>query len=416
MTDVEERSDELARYVASMRRQRRWYFAVVAAVAAVAVAVTLVVWFTGEITHVHLHTVNTAPPTVPLGTPPAAPAAKWRTPDATAIGAPFSGGTVVTYSAHTVSGREALTGRAYWTYTRTDRSVCQVAQVQGRAIAIFENGGACNEVTTLDTATGQREWTRTLDENGLTITGRPAFLATSDTLYVWMPGFVYSIDPSSGYDRWTFPAGDSCLLTSVVPGSAGVLMSERCAGDNQLLLRDRTAGIDDKQQSEDKKNQVLWRLKHVGTVPVAADSVVAALDPSTRQLVTYDPAKGGERGRVSLQPTPTATAPISQAAANDGELAWIAGTGYALDESGTQRWSAPLTALPTLTAPDGSAVVPELSSARVLVPTSDGVAALDGLTGKVTTRYPVPAPAAGSQVFPVGSGLLVAGPATTYYA
>lgn len=416
MTDVEERNDELARYVASMRRQRRWYFAVVAAVAAVAIAVTLVVWFTGEITQVHLHTATAAPPSVPLGTPPAAPVAKWQSRDATAIGAPFSGGTVVTYSAHTVSGREALTGRAYWTYTRTDRTVCQVAQIQGRAIAIFENGGACDEVTTLDTGTGQREWTRTLDENGLTVTGRPVFIAGSDTLYVWTPDFVYSIDPSSGYDRWTFPAGDGCALTSVVPGSAGVLMSERCAADSQLLLRDRTAGIDDKQQSDDKKNQVQWRLRHIDAVPVMADSVVAALDPSTRQLVTYDPAKGRVGRRISLQPAPSATAPISQAAANDGELIWIAGTGYGLDGSGTQRWSTPLTALPTVTAPDGSAVVSDLGSALVLVPNSDGVAALDGSTGKITTQYRLPAPASGSQVFPVGSGLLVAGPSTVYYA
>jgi outer membrane protein assembly factor BamB len=416
VTDVEERTDELARYVASMRRQRRWYFGVVAAVAAVALAVALVVWFTGEITHVHMHAVKTAPSSVPLGTPPAAPVAKWQSPDATAIGAPFSGGTVVTYSAHTVTGREALTGRAYWTYTRTDRSLCQVAQIQGYTIAVFDNGGACNEVTTLDTGTGQREWTRTLDENGLTVIGRPMFVATSDTLYVWMANFVYSIDPSSGYDRWTFPAGDGCVLTAVVPGSAGVLMSERCVGGAQLLLRNRTVGTDDKQQTEDKKNQVLWRLKRASTVPVAADSVVAALDPSTRKLVTYDPAKGGVRTRVALQPAPSATAPISQAAANDGELIWIAGTGYVLDDSGAQRWSAPLAALPTLTAPDGSAVVPELTSARMLVPTADGVAALSGLTGMVTTRYPIPAPASGSQVFPVGGGLLVAGRSTAYYA
>lgn len=416
MTDVEERNDELARYVASMHRQRRWYFAIVAAVAVVAVGITLVVWFTGEITHVHLHTAKTAPPSVALATPPAAPVAKWQSRDATAIGAPFSGGTVVTYSAHTVSGREALTGRAYWTYTRTDRVVCQVAQIQNQTIAIFANGGACNEVTTLDTGTGQRNWTRTLDENGLTVTGRPRFVATSDTLYVWTPDFVYSIDPASGYDRWTFPADDGCALTSVVPGSAGVLMSERCASDTELLLRDRTAGIDDKQQSEDKKNQVQWRLKNTDTVPVMADSVVAALDPSTKQLVTYDAAKGGVRDRVSLQPAPDATAPISQAAANDGELIWIAGRGYGLDESGSQRWSSPLAAPPTLSAPDGSAIVPELASARVLVPTSNGIAALDGLTGKITTSYPVPAPAAGSQVFPVGSGLLVAGRSTVYYA
>src|SRR5207249_9928155 len=80
-TDVEDRPAELTRYVASMRRQRIRYLAVIAVLAVIAIAVTLVVWFNGEATHVHLHTAKSAPPSVPAGTPPATPAARWQSPD-----------------------------------------------------------------------------------------------------------------------------------------------------------------------------------------------------------------------------------------------------------------------------------------------------------------------------------------------
>jgi outer membrane protein assembly factor BamB len=416
VTDVDERPEELQRYLASMRRQRVWYLIAIAAVAVVALTVTLIVWFTGEITHVHTRTAASPPPSVALGTPPATPALRWQSSDATAIGAPFFGGTVVTYSDHTVTGRNALTGAADWTYTRTDRTVCQVVQVQGKAIAIYANGGNCDEVSTFDTGTGRRAWTRTLDENGLTVSGRPSIIAGTDTVYVWTPAFVYTIDPVSGYDRWTYSITEGCTLTAVVPGSAGVLMSAHCPGGDQLLMRDRTAGVDDKQQSDDKKNQIRWRLKNTSTAPVAADSIVAALDPATRQLVKYDSAKGTVTGHATLRPAPAAISPILNTAANQEELVWIAGTGYALASSGTQEWSAPLLTLPTVTAPDGSAITPDLGAAIVLVPTSSGVAQLDGATGKITKQYPVPPPAANSQAFPVGNGILLAGSATVYYA
>ena len=94
------------------------------------------------------------------------------------------------------------------------------------------------------------------------------------------------------------------------------------------------------------------------------------------------------------------------------QLVWIAGTGYGLASSGTQEWSASLLTLPTVTAPDGSAITPDLGAAIVLVPTSSGVARLDGATGKITKEYPVPPPAANGQAFPVGNGILVAGSAT----
>ena len=418
MADTDQKaqpSDELQRYVVSMRRQRRWYFAAIAVVAAAAVGIALVVWFTGEITHVHLRTARSAPPSVPAGTPPATPGPRWQNSDATAIGAPFFGGTVVTYSKHTVTGRNALTGTADWTYTRSDRSVCEVLQIQGKTMAVYENGGNCDEVSTFETETGQRAWTRTLDENGLAVDGHPAMIAGTDTMFVWSAQFVYAIDPVSGFDRWTYPATQGCALTAVVPGSAGVLMSTHCADGDQLFLRDRSAGIDDKQQTDDKKNQVTWRLKNTSTVPMAADSLVAALDPSTHQLVTYDAAKGTVLQHVTLSPAPTATSPALRAAATEQELLWIAGTSYTLDSSGAQQWSTPTSTLPTVSTPDGGAPT-DFGGARLLVPTSSGVAALDGTTGKVTTQYSVPPPAPDSRVYPVGSGLLVAGSSTAYYA
>jgi outer membrane protein assembly factor BamB len=415
VTDLDERPDELQRYVRSMRRQRAWYLIAVAAVAVVALTVTLVVWFTGEITHVRVRTAASAPPSVPLATPPATPALSWRSSDATAIGAPFFGGTVVTYSEHTVTGRNALTGVADWTYTRTDRTLCQVVQLGGKTIAIYADSGNCDEVSAVDTGTGQRAWTRTLDENGLTVSGHPSIIAGTDTMYVWSSAFVYAIDPVSGYDRWTYPITAGCTLTSVVPGSAGVLMSAHCADGDQLLMRDRAAGVDDKQQTDDKKNHILWRVKKTNTVPVAADSIVAALDPATRQLVTYDPAKGTVTGHVTLRPAPAMTSPILRTAAQQEELVWIAGTAYALTSSGTQEWSASLQTLPTVSAPDGSPTAPALGAAVILVATSSGVAQLDGATGTITKQYPVPPPRASSQAFPVGAGILVAGSATAYY-
>jgi len=425
-TDVDERPerpderreppDELTRYVASMRRQRIWYLAVIAVLAVIALAVALVVWSSGEITHVHLHTAKSAPPSVPIGTPPATPAARWQNQDRTAIGAPFTAGTVVTYSAHTVTGRNALTGAADWTYTRSDRTVCEVAQVQDKTIAIYAVDGNCAEVSTFETGTGKRAWTRTLDENGLTVNGHPAIIATDDTLYVWGADYVYAIDPGSAYDRWTYPPGDGCRFTAVVPGTAGVLMSEHCAAGDQLLLRDRVAGIDDKQQDDDKKNQVLWRQKNVSTIPVAADSIVAAIDPTTRQLVTYDSAKGTRLAQTSLTPAPTATTPILHTVAGQNELIWIDGTVYAVSSGGTQQWTATASALPTVSSSDSTTAASDLVGSSILVPTSSGVAALDGTTGRITTQYPVPPPAPDSRVYALGNGFLVAGSSTAYYA
>ncbi len=397
----------LERHVASMRRQRRWYFAAIAAVVAAGVAVAIVVWFSGEITHVHLRTAANPPRSVRQGTPAAQPALAWQSTDATAIGTPFTGGTVITYSRHAVTGRDALTGKVVWSYTRSDRTVCTAAQAGGNTIAIYAKDGNCDEVTTLDSQSGKRQWDRTLTDNG-----HPSYQVSSYTLLIVTDAAVHAVDPASGLDRWNYLEPDGCHTRSAVLGSAGTLISQQCADGEHLALHDPNAG----DESKDPK-PIKWRLDKTDAVPVAADSFVGALDPATSQLVTYDANKGTVVARKALNPVPTTLDDINRVSTAHAELVWIGGTVYALDSSGAQTWTAAADALPTVTANDGVSAVPDLNDATVLAPTSSGVAALDGNTGKVTTEYPLAAPPGGPgvQVFPLGNGFLLAGSSTTVY-
>ena len=72
-------------------------------------------------------------------------------------------------------GRNARTGATTWSYTRTDRTVCTAAQLDGTTIAIYAVHGNCDEVTALDSGTGRRTWTRTLDKDGMPLNGRPTY-------------------------------------------------------------------------------------------------------------------------------------------------------------------------------------------------------------------------------------------------
>ena len=127
----------------------------------------LVVWYTGEITHVHLRTAAKPPPPVSLGTvhrPRRPSPGRARTQPRSVPRSP--GRTVITYSRHAVTGRDALTGsRSGPTPARIARCA-QPPRAGGNTIAIYEKDGNCDEVTTLDSATGDRQWERTLTDNG----------------------------------------------------------------------------------------------------------------------------------------------------------------------------------------------------------------------------------------------------------
>ena len=382
-------SPALAAYTARMRRQRRWYLGVVAALVAGVLVLVSVVMSTSEIAHAHLHTTAAPPSAIPPSAPAPAQTVAWTTPDTPALGQPVWSGTVVTYSAHTVTGRDGSTGAATWTYTRTDATICQVAQIQGKTMAFYSRNADCDEIDAFDTRTGARAWSRTLFSNGLRIVGHPSYQVSQLTVLLVTDSLVQAIDPSTGYDRWHFAQPAGCHTDGAALGTTGVLIGQRCGDGDWVLLRDGYAG-------DDATTSTKWRVHGPRAEPVAVSDLIGALDVSTGSLLTYDPAKGTAGPVVRLTPRPTSADGLTTVPTTGANLIFIDGICYSVGSaSAAQLWSQPLTGPPTL------------ADSTLVGPTAEGVRALDPATGAAVGNYHVPGLRPGGTVYPLGSGFVL---------
>jgi outer membrane protein assembly factor BamB len=421
----------LQRYRSRMRRSRLGYFGVLAVVIIGLGSAVGVVWSRGETAHTTLRTAaHPAPSLVPQ--PPSATLRQlWHSDDRTAIGTPYWGGTVLTYTRDSVRGRDARTGAVMWSYTRTDRTVCQAIQDQGVSVAVFEHGGNCDEITALDSGTGARRWTRTLDkgegQGGQPVDGQPSYSLTRYALMITTPSVIYTIDPSGGLDRWIYHP-DGCTIHGAVIGSQGALISQSCAHPNcdgrtfcgvgpQLLLRDPSAGRSDDDKDKANPDQIKWNLIGTDAVPASADGLISAVDLATGRLQVLSPDKGRTLSRLGRQGQLTAADNSTAQETDRAELLWLAGTTYAVERSGARfLWTAATPGPPTVTqlaAPPGG--IPQLRLSIIAAAGSGGISLLDPSTGTVTRNVPVGGPPPGSRAYPLGTGFVVAGPSTTVY-
>ena len=107
---------------------------------------------------------------------------------------------------------------------------------------------------------------------------------------VTTPSVIYAIDPGSGYNRWIY-GRYGCTIRGAVLGTAGALISQNCTNP-QLPARRSSApagrscccatastAVDD----NDKVNpdRIHWNLVGNTDVPVSADAVIGALNPTT---------------------------------------------------------------------------------------------------------------------------------------
>ena len=409
----------VARYAARMRRSRVRYAAVLTVVVIALVAFAAVVVSRGEAAHATLRTTGHPPSPVRFATPSPVQQLAWRSTDRLASGVPLVGGTVATYSAHTVGGRAAVSGRQTWTYTRTDRTVCTAVQIGGATIAFFAVHGNCDEVTALDTRTGQRRWTRTLDKDGMPVNGRPTLRWDNDTLLVTSPSVIYAIAVSDGQDRWTYTR-QGCTIASAVLGSAGALFSQSCTKPQctsrrfcrsgvQLVLR---AGTDD--SGKPNADRFRWLDAANADIPVSAGAVIAAANPYRHTLELFAASGGAVLGSVPLA-AGSSLATSQPMTTDTADVAWFGGRVYALPPGRTTvLWTAATAAPPTVIDPAGNSSA-TLSTARITEPVAGGVAVLDGDTGAVRMRIPVPnagttGPVTASSVaLPIGTGFVVAG-------
>jgi outer membrane protein assembly factor BamB len=422
-----------ARHARRMRPLRMIYAAVLVVLAVVVVTIVVVAYQRGEISHASLKTVAVAPPKIGLQ-PASTPLTRaWTTSDTTAIGLPYFDGTVITHDQHTVRGRDARTGAQTWSYTRTDRAVCAAIQTQGVTVAVYRLHGNCDQLTALDSDTGQRKWTRTLDKDGAEFNGPASYSVLPGNIMFVSATSIYAVatsgdadDGNGGLDYWTFHH-PGCTIHGAVLGAGGALISQTCVHENcgdtrfcgngtQLLLRDATKGYDDDSKTNKRNpDQIIWNKIGSDLVPTAAGQQIAARDPAGGSLQLLDAKNGRAGARLPLTGRSDSAAPTAFASASDADLIWVGGRSYALRTGATEfAWQRPTTSVPTVTDPAGNST-PPLASARLAIPTTSGLAELDGATGQLNQQFAVGGPAAGSLAYPFGTGFVVAGPDTTLY-
>lgn len=419
----------LERYGRRMRRGRAIYYSVIAVVVLALGVSVIVIWSHGETAHTTLHTAAAPAPSVAAQTPSTTQRQAWQTTDRTAIGTPYWRGTVVTFGAHSVRGRNAATGRVTWSYTRTDRTVCQAVQDNGVTVAVYELHGTCDQLTGLDSGTGERKWTRTLDKDGQPLHGHPSYAVTQAAIMFTTPSVIYTIDPSSGLDRWVYHP-DGCSIGNTAIGALNALISQTCthqacAGRTfcgpgpQLLLRAADAGRDDNDKANPDK--IKWNLIGTNAIPASADQLISAVDTRSGQLRVLDVTKGKTLYRLRLTPrlasTAANTAAITALATARAELLWIAGTTYSVELTGAAFfWTTPTPGPPTVTPLPGTSVdPPDLSTSTVVLTAPGGITLLSPGTGKPIQTFAASNPPAASLAYPLGSGFVVAGGSTTVY-
>jgi hypothetical protein len=415
MTDVpdtattEAEHPALAAYQRRTSRATRIYAAVLALLVLLAFIAVKLAYAHGELNKVSFSTAP-APSAVPGALPGAALRRAWHTDDTAAGGTPYDSGVVVSFAGHTVNGRDAVTGAVRWHYTRSDQTLCSVLQQDATTIAIYRRKGNCDEVTGFVTATGEPKWYRTLTDNGTT-----AAASTSNVVLTVNAHTVHAFDNAGGLDRWNWSVPADCAVRHALTGSAGVLVAMECGGKHQLALHDLIA------------DTVKWTVDtSAAMLPIAADGFVGALDPTTGTVYRYTADKGGATKTAQLPlamvgdqsgpggvPTtgggvPTAAAGVTatSAAEQPVQLVFLARlAAFSLD--GSLRWTAASTG-PGWPTSDAY-VISQLGPGRVLLLRTEA-----GQTQLISTLTPV-AGAANDRVFPVGSGVLLAGNGTTLY-
>ena len=418
----------LERYSVRLRRDRIRYAIGIAVLVVAASVITSVVWLNGEISHTTLHTVATPPADIEVTAPLASQHKLWSTTDHAALGTPFSSGSVVTYDTHTVRGRDGRTGKQTWYYTRTDRTVCTAMQDNGVTVAVYKVNGNCDELTALDSGTGKREWTRTLDLDTHQLNGVPQFDISSGMVIFVSPAVIYAVNINDGYSGWLF--GESgCTVQRAAPGSAGILISQVCAHRDcselkhclngpQLVLRDPVAGQNtDSSKNKGNPDQITWAIPNpAGLVPASAGAAISAYAADGSSLQLFASKDGKKTATLPVHASAADLATNTDASTSDGEVLFTSGTTYAVTGiPAALQWTIASSVAPTVTGGALSLVTP-LAQSTLTMAAPTGIAQLDPETGEVEQTFAVsPAPSSAAQVYPYGDGFLVEDNGVTVY-
>jgi outer membrane protein assembly factor BamB len=324
------------------------------------------------------------------GTPDADLAVTWSADSGPTPGQVVEDGRVVVGSEHGLRALDPLTGAEVWHYTRSNAELCGLAATSGVVVAVFRTDRRCDEVVSLRAATGVYAWTR-----NLMLRPDATLAAASNTVLATSPTGVLTLDPLNDNVRWRAHASDGCLFEGTAVGTSGVLVLQRCTGNQALTLRLLDLG----------DGRAVW--SRDVDVPAGAaaeltggDRLVSLL--AGQQLQLFSATDGTP---LPAQTVPAGDPGLLQTVAGDTVLVWARGTAYAVDPStGALRWSVPALGLPAA----GAAGTSTLGLGSVLVPEDGALVRRDVVTGAEQARSAV------TGTLPAGGSAEVDGPAVVY--
>lgn len=395
---------------ASPARRRRTDRLVAALIAVLAVAVATVVYLTSDIRAAALATgpavaAPSTPTSVPVRLDPA-----WSAPTDPTLGAVTSpAGVVVTTDRHGITAHDSVTGAIRWTYTRSNRTLCQVAGVTTKPLktttddaqpadtdgiaAVYAVDGFCSAVQTFLAGTGDRARTRTspLAAGGSFVTtgGNGAAFAgwVSGTLVeVWRDDLVRTLqygDLPNPTQPGNLHLG--CDFTDLVLNPTQVATVEHCAarGPHARVVLNVTdpgckggCGYPDTwdQFKHSPRADIDTGSDAAVLVGLTADRVAVLVATPTPALVVYD--AGGQQSSRTPVDIPAAQivaaangAPLPAVTRGDQRISLVGSHLIAVDSTTVQA-PAPATTLSTPT-----------SSTSVSSSLLGGLTGLPGLAG-----------------------------------
>jgi hypothetical protein len=290
---------------ARTRFRRRSDYLALGLIVVVVLGLTALVWGTSDVGATVSQTAPSAGASVPAE-PDAVPGRLrevWRAPSGATPRPVVAGSSVVTGDGGTVTGRDPLTGKWRWRYTR-DIPLCTVAVEWSKVLTVYHKYGGllpsdaqqahgnCSEVTALNSTTGARKEQRNgnaelgtrlvTDGNYVTTTG-------SRLLDTWRSDLVQTSEYGKVPD--TRNPGrqprSGCTYGSVTEGGDNIGVIERCPGDatDRLTVYSAVNPDDDEADRPDVKYTLELPGKRARVVAMTDDAVAVALPDPSRLLI-----------------------------------------------------------------------------------------------------------------------------------